>query len=1011
VAAGIHDANGRSERALLAVTPRRMAGKSMPRHAAVSDDGRTGASRREGGVTDTLVGRERELLALAGWLDEVRGGATRLVMCVGEPGVGKTRLAEEFVVLARRAGVGSVWGRSDELEGAPPYWLWRQVFQQLQGRPEMAAALQRIGAGRGSATSALDALRETPTGGGEDDAVARFRLFDAVSRVLGALSEHGGLMLLFDDVHWADASSVRLLQHVLRDPGSGRLLVLAMHRDDDPRVAENLLNLSRLPSAVRLTLAGLSVEAVGRQLMAARGATVPAGLVRRVHDLTGGNPFYVGELAHDLDHLRTPATVRATIARRAAALPAPARALLDVASVVGRQFSTEVLAAVVERTTLTVTGELHDAVTARLIEPVSEERGEYRFTHALTRQAIEDGLPVHTRRSLHRSVGAAIERLFAGSIEAHLADLAHHAIAAAVDGGSVDAVAWAERAADQAMRALAFEDAARLYRAALDAGGDVVSDEQRYRLLLGAAHAARAMGDHLATREAAIRAAALGRRLGRSDLAAEAVLVMECLTTVDWDRDLRDACLRALAELGDDAVELRARLLGRLAETQENVGDLAAAAASSRQALTLAERCGHPVALASALRARRLVCAGAQHVSERSELADRMARLANAAGSPAAEMTAVCWSIDAGFAEGDLDRVAGDLERLEWIVARVGGPVARWQLLRYRGAHAQARGDFTAARAHGDAAFSAIEATGHPAALPIRLQLHGVIDHHTGADPAGASVRAARAAGPGTAATPGHGYRVMDLIGPAFLLAGAGLFAEAKAKFVSLGPVETWQVPPAYQLTLYALGIQVAIRIDQRTSVRALHTLLTGYRGRHVVAGMEVTHYLGPVDLWLGKASRHLGDRDASIDDLAAAIAIAQKSATPAFLVEAQCELAAALLERRSVADLAAAADVIEAAAPVADRLGMAPYRSEIDRLAPELAAPEPSPLTVREHDIAALVALGLSNREIAGRLYISERTAQTHVQHILTKLGFRSRTEIAVWFTGSRHPPPPRRT
>ena len=236
----------------------------------------------------------------------------------------------------------------------------------------------------------------------------------------------------------------------------------------------------------------------------------------------------------------------------------------------------------------------------------------------------------------------------------------------------------------------------------------------------------------------------------------------------------------------------------------------------------MADRCRGPAALVPALRARHLACGDPDGVSERSELAQRLAHLGQTTGSPATELAALCWSIDAGFARGDLGRVASDPERLEWTVDRVGGPVARWQLLRYRGVYAQARGEFEAARSYGNAAFATIEATGRPAALPIRLQLHGVIDHHTGVDARAASVAAARAARPGTAATPGHAYRVMDLLGPAFLLAEAGLVTEARAKFASLGLVESWRTPPFHRLTLLALGVLIAIRTDQKDVVRAL---------------------------------------------------------------------------------------------------------------------------------------------------------------------------------------------
>jgi DNA-binding NarL/FixJ family response regulator len=240
----------------------------------------------------------------------------------------------------------------------------------------------------------------------------------------------------------------------------------------------------------------------------------------------------------------------------------------------------------------------------------------------------------------------------------------------------------------------------------------------------------------------------------------------------------------------------------------------------------------------------------------------------------------------------------------------------------------------------------------------------------------------------------------MDYLGPALMLAEGGHVDEAAAKFRALGPVETWQMPHYYQLPLYALGVLVGIHVHDVDAVQSLRDLLSAYHGRHVVAGTEVTNYLGPVELYVGKASRFLGMLDDAVEALDAAVGIAEASGAPGFRVEAQYELASALAHRRHAGDLARAKLIIAGSAATAHALGMVPFHVALGQLASDLdgRAAGGSLLTAREGEVAALIARGLTNRQIAAELYISERTAQNHVQNILTKLGFNSRSQVAVW-------------
>jgi DNA-binding CsgD family transcriptional regulator len=949
-------------------------------------------------VRATFVGRDRELRMLADGLAEAQAGDARVVLCCGEPGVGKTRLAEELVRLARVDAVPAVWGRILDVEGAPPYWLWRQVLRGIAEVADATGIATVLGVACDLARFVADDVAGVlgPSAATDHPADQRFRMFDAVTRFLDAAAAERGLVVVLDDIHWADEPSLLLLRYVAHNLTRARLLVLATYRRTEPGSAGELAALIRLPVANRLELAGLRFDEVRQQLTAIVGRDVPTELARQVYDMSGGNPFFVGELARDLGRATIPVSVRAAIAQRTADLSAESRSLLGAAAVLGREFSVAVLAAVVGRPVVACLDPLREAEIAGLIETTEVEQG-FRFVHALTRDVVEAGLPAEVRVRLHRAAAAAIEDSVAGAVEYHLSELARHWAAAAADGERSVAAEWVERAGDDAVRRLAYEEAVRLYALALTTGAGDIDDFRRYRLLLSRARALRQCGDVEETRAASLRAAAVARRLGSADLVAEAVLVMECLTALAWDRTLRQHCADALAGLGDASTGIRARVLSRLAETEVHVADLAAAVDSSRQALAVAERCGDSDALIDALRARHLVLSGPDGLAERAELANRMLEIGRQRGSQETQMSAHSWRIDAGFARGDLAAVAAELEQLTWCATEIGGPTARWLLLRYRGALAQARGDFPAAREHAEAAFAAIAPIRHPSAQPVRLQLLGVINHHTGAEHA-ALIAAARSAQPGSAATPGHAFRAMDHLGPALILAETGYVDEAAAKLRALGPVQTWQIPHYYQLPLCALGILVGIHVRNVDAVRSLRERLSEYRGQHVVAGTEVTNYLGPVELYVGKASRFLGLLDDAVDALDAAVGIAEASGAQGFRVEAQFELSSALAHRRHAGDLAQARLIVAGSAAAAHALGMAPYHVALGQFASDLDSRGGSPLTSREREVAALIGRGLTNRQIAAELYISERTAQNHVQHILTKLGFNSRSQVAVW-------------
>jgi DNA-binding CsgD family transcriptional regulator len=243
-------------------------------------------------------------------------------------------------------------------------------------------------------------------------------------------------------------------------------------------------------------------------------------------------------------------------------------------------------------------------------------------------------------------------------------------------------------------------------------------------------------------------------------------------------------------------------------------------------------------------------------------------------------------------------------------------------------------------------------------------------------------------------------FGVIYSLAPAVVLISAGRHAEAAELYRALGPVAEWQ-PTTHGATIsYAFGIVVAAAMDAAEDVAALRGLLARYRGHHVAGGAGAAIYLGPVELYLGIAARHLGLLDDAVADLDHARQACAVNGAAGYHVEALFELAVALARRAADGDAARARSVAADCARRATTLGMQPFAARAQALIDQLAQLA-GPLTPREREVAALVAQGLTNRQIAARLCLSERTAQNHVQHIVTKLGLSNRSQIAVWITG----------
>jgi DNA-binding winged helix-turn-helix (wHTH) protein/tetratricopeptide (TPR) repeat protein len=574
-----------------------------------------------------FVGREAAMKRMRDSLEEAAAGRGRLLLLVGEPGIGKTRTAEELAREARAKGARVLTGRCYEGEGAPAFWPWVQVLRESLRDRNAEAVAEALGAGAVDVAELLPELRELlpdlePASGGTPES-ARFRLFESVVAFLARESRGTPAVVVLDDLHWADKPSLLLLQFLAHELASTRLLVLGSYRDVEVGrrhpLAKALADLARGPHCERVLLRGLSREDVEQFLRGAGHDPSPL-VVDAIYEMTEGNPFFLGEvvqlwasegidekLAGGASRIALPQGIRDAIGRRLDALSEECNRILTVASVLGREFRLRVLERVVALPAERLLELLDEAVAVRIAESTPKSVGTYRFSHLLIRETLYDEVTTPQRVRLHRRAAEVLEEIYETDRDAHVAELAHHLYEAAPGGDVAKAVAVSLKAGEQAMRVLAYEDAAAHYKRALITLdlSERVSETRRCEILLALADAEDRAGEFERSRTTAQQAFASARSLARPDLLARAALGISGRYDFGPLTDAGSAHLEeALETLGEDEPALRCRLLARLAvsypcrDSVETRGDL------SRRAVELARTLGDPEALLQALAAR-----------------------------------------------------------------------------------------------------------------------------------------------------------------------------------------------------------------------------------------------------------------------------------------------------------------------------------------------------------------------------------------------------------------------
>jgi tetratricopeptide (TPR) repeat protein len=618
-----------------------------------------------------LVGRDVEWHELSLALDDMRKGHGALFLIDGDTGIGKTRLAEAFAEEAAEEGCTDLCGRAWDAAGAPAYWPWTQVLRDLVKSRPAEEILEDLGAdgpylaqiapdvGR-RLLRTVDALPPLET---ED---ARFAAFDATASFLRASAARQPIVMVLDDLNAADVATVRLLEFLTRNMYGVRILAIATCRtgglDRDSELATAIADLSG-PPARRLVLGSLSRTGVAELAGARGGYEPPPALVDRLYKLTEGNPLFVEEVMRLLaaegvlaapgsrvaGRLPLPDAVTEIVRRRLAPIPPAVLHALTAAAVIGPEFDLETLARVLGEERGTLLGDLDSAAEAGLVVEAEGRLGHYRFSHALIRETLYDGLSSQERVRLHELVGNALLELRGTGPDAPLNELAHHFLHAAPATDPVRAAVFAERAAERALEAMAYESAIELFDSALGvldlASGEA---ERRARIRLTMGQAEMRCGRLEAGRATLRKAADDARLLGDAELLARAALASApwgLATAMSDEADLIPLLKRARASLPPEDGTLRARLTARLASASYWSASLEDRMALGEQAIAMARRVGDPASLAWVLSDVHLATWNPDSLERTLEWVAEIDSLAERAGNLELAMLARSWRI------------------------------------------------------------------------------------------------------------------------------------------------------------------------------------------------------------------------------------------------------------------------------------------------------------------------------------------------------------------------------
>jgi DNA-binding SARP family transcriptional activator/tetratricopeptide (TPR) repeat protein len=873
-----------------------------------------------------LVGRREEMERLEAWRRATAG--ERVMLLAGEAGIGKTRLLAETSVRAFAAGSIVLAGRAPE-ETLVPYQPFLEALGHYVFRApldELRAVAREYGAELGRLIPELRRrLPDLPPPDPGDPETDRYRLFEAVAGLLAEISASVPVLIVLDDLQWADRPTLLLLRHLARSPHNSRVSIIGAYRAVD-QWSEGfdaaLAGLRRERLMIQLDVRGLGEEEAIELMRLRFGGTPSLPFVQALYRETEGNPFFIEEMvrhlddsgvnsaeagAHELESVGLPDDVRDVIGRRLARLDAGSMEWLRVAAVIGRDFDSALLERVLGFDDEQFLEALEHALDAGLVAEAPGEPGRYSFAHALIRETLYEGMSTARRTRMHRRVGVALEKF---GDESQIGALALHFARAAEPEDADRAIRYALQAGVQATAMLANEEAAAHYARALEVldRSDPEALRRRCDLLLELGEARVRSGERPMAWATFREAASLAAQLGDSGSLARAAVgasggYVQPPGVVDEELI---AMLEQAAEMtAEERTVTRVRLLSRLCSALYFSDRRDQMQSLSVEATEIATELADPQAIALAAATRRRACWGPGQLERRLADSTLLLRAAREASDIELTLQGHAWLVVDLLERGDRKGVEVQIEAFTAGAERLRQPLYLWNATVWQAMRALMDGRLDEAEQLAVAAVSSgIRSEGVTAPQYYAGQMLGIRREQD---------RMGELEGPAREIVTTNPQRAAWRAGLAALLLETGRPDEARAEFDVLARDDFASIPrDGDWMVMASLAADVAAGLGDAQRAAVLYDQLLPYADANVVIGLGAV-CLGSTSRYLGRLARTLGRREHAVGHLRHAVAGNESLQAAVELAHSWVDLAGALGPGPEARELLARAEALAA--------------------------------------------------------------------------------------------------
>ncbi len=966
-----------------------------------------------------FVGRQSELTLIWNQYKAARGGYAGVVLLAGELGIGKTRILDEVAARAAQDGAIVLRGGASESEGMPPYLPFLEALGQHirvipldQLRKQVALAPHLLAS---ILPELADHLGELPAPYPLAPEQLRLRLYEAVGTFLEKISAPSMLVLLLDDLHWADSASLDLLCYIMRHHPKAKLLVLSAYReseiDRNPALDRAMTELAHQRVLTRVAVEPLSFREIEALAMSHLGGSFSPTISRLLYTQSEGNPFFAEELIRvwieagalvkenkhwvtvgPLEHT-LPQSIVGALRQRFTRLSPGIIDQLRIAAIIGRTFDLTLLSAVEGQEIEAVEERLLEAAHAGLIR--ADQRGVFTFSHDKIRESLYTEVSTSRRRRLHETIGRVLEARYKQQSTKSTGQLAELAFHFTHSSDRIRGVTYSQQAAEQALQSAAFKEAVAYYRIALELLDS--DDERRSNLLLGLGEATLLAGEESEAAEAYGEVLTSLLHSGEREAAARAA---HGLGLARWRQqalqEARAALEQALELLGNDLNAQVARVLVDLATLLTiYMGRQAEGTIYAQQALEMAHRLEDNglVAAASRAVAAKLYVSG-DDIPSALQTLERALALASAR-EDLPEAAECCLHIaNRYYWMAEIGRSCEmSLRRIE-LIERCRQPYLLRDAYAWLALLLSSQGAWAEAERAIERAQPIMESLPDPVPLTFLQQIRGFLAYQR--EDYGTAEREFQAAMVNQRGGP---LRFMFYTGPLGLAQAAiGKREEAYAHMteleVLLAELPPGTLPTAPIMTCIAL---IAVALGDRARAVNFYSGLQDFRGQH---------YWFLVDRVLGEVATLCGDWEMAMMHLAEAEATAQREGLRPELARVLLAKANSEVARGSPGSMTRATTYLKHALALFEKLNMTGavgrIRSQLRVLShrPDGFASQalPADLTRSEARVLQLVTEGKSNRQIAQELGISEKTVANHLSHIFNKTTSENRAAAAAF-------------